>query len=511
MAKMKARALVDKAVDIAKNHKTLYVMGCFGAPLTGGNVTRYCSNHTYNKAADRTAMIKAAANQSPPVYGFDCVCLIKGILWGWSGNPSATYGGAKYASNGVQDIGADQTIKVCTGVTTDFSSITLGEAVWRSGHIGIYIGDGLAVECTPIWENKVQITAVANMGAKPGYNARTWTKHGKLPWVDYADEVNTAPTVKVTGTASTGSAADEKTIWDFLKGKGLNDFAVAGIMGNIYAESGLRSNNLQNSYEKSLGHTDATYTAAVDNGSYSNFANDSAGYGLCQWTYHTRKAALLKYAQAAKKSIADLATQLAFMWDELQGYSKVMATLKAATSVQEASNAFMVSYENPADQSTSAKAKRASYGEKYYSKYASTAPAKPSTGASAVATTLPDIGTEVDFKGTKHFVSSNSTNPKSCKPGRAKVTALAKNGKHPVHLIRTSGGGSTVYGWVDLADISTAPAAELRTHKVVRGDTLWGIAQKYLGNGNRYKEIMELNGLKSSTIYAGQVFKIPAK
>lgn len=51
MAKMKAQTLVDKAVDIAKNYKTLYVMGCFGAPLTGGNVTRYCSNHTYNKQA----------------------------------------------------------------------------------------------------------------------------------------------------------------------------------------------------------------------------------------------------------------------------------------------------------------------------------------------------------------------------------------------------------------------------------------------------------------------------
>lgn len=86
MAKMKAQTLVDKAVDIAKNYKTLYVMGCFGAPLTGGNVTRYCSNHTYNKQAARTAMIKAAANQSPPVYGFDCVCLIKGILWGWCGD-----------------------------------------------------------------------------------------------------------------------------------------------------------------------------------------------------------------------------------------------------------------------------------------------------------------------------------------------------------------------------------------------------------------------------------------
>lgn len=32
---MTAKELVDKAVDIAKNYKTLYVMGCFGARLTG--------------------------------------------------------------------------------------------------------------------------------------------------------------------------------------------------------------------------------------------------------------------------------------------------------------------------------------------------------------------------------------------------------------------------------------------------------------------------------------------
>ena len=49
MSKMKAQTLVDKVVDIAKNYKTLYVMGCFGAPLTGANVTRYCNNHSYNK------------------------------------------------------------------------------------------------------------------------------------------------------------------------------------------------------------------------------------------------------------------------------------------------------------------------------------------------------------------------------------------------------------------------------------------------------------------------------
>ena len=146
MGKMKANVFVEKAVEIAKNFKTLYVMGCFGAPLTGSNVSRYCNNHSYNRAADRTAMIKAAGNQNPPVYGFDCVCLIKGILWGWSGNASKTYGGANYASNGVPDIGADTMITRCLDVSaTGWANMAVGEAVWMSGHIGIYIGDGLAV------------------------------------------------------------------------------------------------------------------------------------------------------------------------------------------------------------------------------------------------------------------------------------------------------------------------------------------------------------------------------
>ena len=67
MAVMKASEFVAKLKDVAQNYKTLYVMGCFGAPLTGGNVSRYCNNHAYNKQAARTKMIKAAANQNPPV------------------------------------------------------------------------------------------------------------------------------------------------------------------------------------------------------------------------------------------------------------------------------------------------------------------------------------------------------------------------------------------------------------------------------------------------------------
>ena len=82
--KMKASEFINKLQNIVDNYKTLYVMGCFGAPLTGANVSRYCTNHRYNKQAARTAMIRAAADKNPPVYGFDCVCLIKGGLWGRS-------------------------------------------------------------------------------------------------------------------------------------------------------------------------------------------------------------------------------------------------------------------------------------------------------------------------------------------------------------------------------------------------------------------------------------------
>ena len=171
---------VKKAKDIANNYKTLYVLGCFGSPMNATNKKRYTNNNSYNKS--RASIINAVSSDT---FGFDCVCLIKGILWGWNGDKNATYGGAKYNSNGVPDVNADQMMNYCTNVSTNFKNIEVGEVVHMKGHIGIYIGDGLAVECTPIWKNKVQITAVGNIGKKAGYNTRTWVNHGKLKFIDY--------------------------------------------------------------------------------------------------------------------------------------------------------------------------------------------------------------------------------------------------------------------------------------------------------------------------------------
>ena len=182
------------------------------------------------------------------------------------------------------------------------------------------------------------------------------------------------------------SAVDPKKMWDFFKSKGLNDYGIAGLMGNLQAESGLRPTNLQNTYEKKLGMTDAEYTAAVDAGTYTNFVKDSAGYGLAQWTYWSLKQDLLNYVKQKNKSIGDGQIQMEFLAYQLSNdFSSVWKTLKSATSILEASNAVLLKFERPADQSTAVQNKRAEFGKVYYDKYASKTtvtpqPNKPSEG-----------------------------------------------------------------------------------------------------------------------------------
>ena len=172
--------------------------------------------------------------------------------------------------------------------------------------------------------------------------------------------------MKATGSSTEG------TIWNYFCCKGFSPAGVAGLMGNLYAESGLNPINLQNTYEKRLGLTDAEYTAAVDSGSYSNFVRDSAGYGLAQWTYWSRKEAMLNYARKTGASIGDLMMQLGFMFQELKGHVAVFQVLRTARTVKEASDIVLTKYERPADMSNAVKVKRAGFGQAYYDAYANT-------------------------------------------------------------------------------------------------------------------------------------------
>lgn len=165
---------------------------------------------------------------------------------------------------------------------------------------------------------------------------------------------------------------DAKRIWDFLKTYISNEFAIAGIMGNIFAESSFRSQNLQNTFEKSLNMTDSEYTFSVDDGSYTNFIQDKAGYGLCQWTFWSRKEALLKFAQEKQVSIGDLSMQLEFLWYELStNYKKsVLTPILSAASILEASNIVLLHFEAPASKDEiETQEKRAKYSQEYYDRF----------------------------------------------------------------------------------------------------------------------------------------------
>ena len=160
----------------------------------------------------------------------------------------------------------------------------------------------------------------------------------------------------------------EKQMFDFLVAGGLSEHGAAVLLGHFQAESGLNSRNLQNSFQKKLGHTDDSYTEAVDNGTYSNFDRDGAGYGLAQWTYWSRKANLRNFAEQAGKSIGDPEMQLSFALHELSGYKTVHQALKTATSIRKASDIVLEQYEKPADQSEAVKVKRAGYGQEIYNR-----------------------------------------------------------------------------------------------------------------------------------------------
>lgn len=305
---------------------------------------------------------------------------------------------------------------------------------------------------------------------------------------DLAQKVTAAlsATETITGTATTEDA--EPTIWKYLYGKLGNAYGTAGLMGNLFAESGLKPTNLQNSYEQKLGYTDAAYTAAVDDGTYANFVKDSAGYGLAQWTYWSRKQGLLEFARAEGKSIGDLDMQLDFIWKELsEGYSKLLKTLQTATSVTEASTAVLTQYERPADQGETVQAKRAEYGQVYYDKYAP----EPA---------YPERLTDGFYRVRKTWTDKKS----QLGAYRLLSNAKGKVDKNPGYFVFTED-GTAIYPTV-AADTAED---EYLIHTVVSGDTLWKIAERYLGKGIRYKEIKTLNGLTSDTIYRGMKLKIP--
>ena len=540
---MTNKELAAKLINVAKNYKTLYVMGCFGAPMTASNKKRYTQNHSYNRQPERTAMINAA---SADTFGFDCVCLIKGLLWGWNGNKNAVYGGATYTSNGVPDIGADQMIKVCKNVTTDFSKIEVGEAVWLEGHIGVYVGDGLAVECTPRWANKVQLTA-CNRNVS-GYNRRNWTKHGKLPYVEYVADATTPPVETTEIRGIDVSKWQGEIDWKKVKAAGIK-FAMIRLG---YGSSKGDACGLDGYFEKNVKNAIA---AGIDIGCYF-------------YSYATSVAAAKKEAayviNVLQKYKGVFTYPVAFDLEDKtqQGLGKQVLTdmVIAFGDAIEKAGFYCSLYSNPSWMKSYLDADRVkrfdlwlahwtdktNYAGAYgmwqnsssgkvngingnvdtdfaYKDYPTIIKGKKLNGftGSVQQPTVPDqpdpepettlkVGDLVKITGSKYYGGQNI--PSWVKAKNWYVRQI--NGDRVV-IDKSEDGQNAICSPVHASGLQLVrrgtDAGTAQIYTVVKGDTLWGIAKKLLGSGYRYTEIVKLNGLKSSVIYSGQKLKIPQK
>lgn len=136
-----------------------------------------------------------------------------------------------------------------------------------------------------------------------------------------------------------------KEIYDILRAGGLSRAGALGMLGNMMAESSLIPNIAQRGMTKL---SDEQYTAAADNG-LLDFVNDSVGYGLCQWTYNTRKRELLSYAKRSGTSVGDGRMQCVFCLRELKDYfPNVFQTLCTSTNIEECADLICTQFERPA-------------------------------------------------------------------------------------------------------------------------------------------------------------------
>ena len=145
-------------------------------------------------------------------------------------------------------------------------------------------------------------------------------------------------------------------------------------MGNMNAESAMRSNNAQDGMTRM---SDEEYTAAVDSGRYTNFVKDAVGYGLCQWTYWTRKQELLNFAKSKGVSVGNEAMQVEFAIKELKRDNAFLwKFLCSTTDIDTAASRICKEYERPAVNNITV---RANAAKQFYNQFSKTTVNKAET------------------------------------------------------------------------------------------------------------------------------------
>lgn len=147
---MTANDICERAKALAAS-KTLYVKGGNGQALNQNNKFKFTGTNPYN--AKRTNIIFAASEDTRAYDEFGMFAEISG-----------------YKCRVVGEI-----MYLCHDISKNFSTIEPGEVVFMPERIGIYVGDGKVVTCSP---NGIGYTIVDG-----------WASHGKIDEVVYSIDV----------------------------------------------------------------------------------------------------------------------------------------------------------------------------------------------------------------------------------------------------------------------------------------------------------------------------------
>ena len=163
------------------------------------------------------------------------------------------------------------------------------------------------------------------------------------------------------------SCDNASTIWNYLINYVTKEGA-GGIMGNLYAESALKPDVYETSKHNKIGLSNADYVRKVNSGEYTRdkFMHDGAGFGLAQWTYYSRKAALY---DKCKGKIANLNCQLEYLIKEFKSdFAKLYSYLKSSHDLKECSTRVLKQFERPANADAKIN-ERYQYSLNYYNKF----------------------------------------------------------------------------------------------------------------------------------------------
>lgn len=217
----------------------------------------------------------------------------------------------------------------------------------------------------------------------------------------------------------------KQTIYRTLTDSGMTPQGACAMLGNMMAESALRANNAQDGM---TSMSDEAYTAAVDNGTYQKFANDAVGYGLCQWTFHTRKTALLYFARNWGKSIGDEQIQTEFCIAELKlDYPALWNFLCETDNLYKATERICKEYERPAINNVDV---RYSHAQRFYAELTTTAPTTEELAEiEALNQSATDINVEHKSTTPETVIVKRGSKGKFAKAAQCLLNAHKANGE----------------------------------------------------------------------------------